>query len=137
MKKIDLINLNNNKIQFLDSKTFVNLLNLKNISLNGNELERIEKDLFKDNTNLENVWLDNNNNIKSISYEVFDNKKNLDFVGLRNNICVDSFFWKRNDKTALDTMRSTLKENCKNGVDKKLYATPFAILTLAVLVLFL
>lgn len=85
---------NNVELKNWDSKLLENLYNLKNFSSSGVNISEIDKDLFKDNENLEYIWL-NNCKIRYIGANTFSRMKNLKFINLKENICVNEMFQRR------------------------------------------
>ncbi|XP_067116511.1 SLIT and NTRK-like protein 6 [Osmerus mordax] len=81
---LELLNLANNRIDYIDNETFLSLSNLKKLYLNGNRLEKLYPTMFVGLHNLEYLYLEYNI-IKDIAPGAFNALPNLKLLSLNNN----------------------------------------------------
>lgn len=82
---LELLNLANNRIDYIDNETFLSLSNLKKLYLNGNRLEKLHPTMFVGLHNLEYLYLEYNI-IKEIAPGAFNALPNLKLLSLNNNL---------------------------------------------------
>ncbi|KAM6945886.1 SLIT and NTRK-like protein 6 [Aplochiton taeniatus] len=82
---LELLNLANNRIDYIDNETFLSLSNLKKLYLNGNRIERLVSTMFVGLHNLEYLYLEYNL-IKEIAPGSFNPLPNLKLLSLNNNL---------------------------------------------------
>ncbi|XP_028327885.1 SLIT and NTRK-like protein 6 [Gouania willdenowi] len=82
---LELLNLANNRIDFIDNETFLSLGSLKKLYLNGNRLEKLFSTMFVGLHNLEYLYLEYNL-IKEIAPGTFNPLPNLRLLSLNNNL---------------------------------------------------
>ncbi|XP_056287188.1 SLIT and NTRK-like protein 6 [Pseudoliparis swirei] len=82
---LELLNLANNRIDFIDNETFLSLSNLKKLYLNGNRIEKLSSAMFVGLHNLEYLYLEYNF-IKEIAPGTFNPLPNLKLLSLNNNL---------------------------------------------------
>jgi Leucine-rich repeat (LRR) protein len=85
LQKLQLLILDNNKIEKIDVEAFSTLTELNLISLKGNEIEEIPHKIFEKNLKLKMIDL-SDNLIHSLHPELFDGLTNLKEVNLMNNL---------------------------------------------------
>lgn len=83
--RLELLNLANNRIDFIDNETFLSLSALKKLYLNGNRLEKLFSTMFVGLHNLEYLYLEYNL-IKEIAPGTFNPLPNLKLLSLNNNM---------------------------------------------------
>ncbi|KAM9821098.1 SLIT and NTRK-like protein 6 [Neosynchiropus ocellatus] len=81
---LELLNLANNRIDYIDNETFLSLSNLKKLYLNGNRIEKLFSTMFVGLHNLEYLYLEYNL-IKDIAPGTFNPLPNLKLLSLNNN----------------------------------------------------
>lgn len=82
---LELLNLANNQIDYIDNETFLSLSNLRKLYLNGNRIERISSTMFLGLHNLEYLYLEYNL-IREIEAGSFNPLTNLKLLFLNNNL---------------------------------------------------
>ncbi len=82
---LELLNLANNQINYIENETFLSLSNLKKLYLNGNRIEKISATIFLGLHNLEYLYLEHNV-IKDIEAGSFNPLTNLKLLFLNNNL---------------------------------------------------
>ncbi|XP_064183993.1 SLIT and NTRK-like protein 6 [Anguilla rostrata] len=82
---LELLNLANNQIDYIDDDTFLSLGQLKKLHLNGNRLEKISPGMFVGLHSVEYLYLEYNV-IKDILPGTFDTMPNLKLLCLNNNL---------------------------------------------------
>ncbi|MBN3303465.1 SLIT and NTRK-like protein 6 [Amia ocellicauda] len=82
---LELLNLANNQIEYIDDETFLSLGHLKKLYLNGNKLDRLSPQIFVGLHNLEYLYLEYNV-IKDILSGTFNTMPNLKLLSLNNNL---------------------------------------------------
>ncbi|XP_016403927.1 SLIT and NTRK-like protein 6 [Sinocyclocheilus rhinocerous] len=82
---LELLNLANNQIDYIDNETFLSLSSLKKLYLNGNRIEKISATMFLGLHNLEYLYLEYNV-IKVIEAGSFNPLTNLKLLLLNNNL---------------------------------------------------
>lgn len=82
---LELLNLANNRIDFIDNETFLSLSSLKKLYLNGNRIEKLFSTMFVGLHNLEYLYLEYNL-IKEIAPGTFNPLPNLKLLSLNNNL---------------------------------------------------
>ncbi|TNN62917.1 SLIT and NTRK-like protein 6 [Liparis tanakae] len=82
---LELLNLANNRIDFIDNETFLSLSNLKKLYLNGNRIEKLFSTMFVGLHNLEYLYLEYNL-IKEMAPGTFNPLPNLKLLSLNNNL---------------------------------------------------
>ncbi|XP_024299727.2 SLIT and NTRK-like protein 6 [Oncorhynchus tshawytscha] len=82
---LELLNLANNRIDYIDNETFLSLSNLKKLYLNGNRIETLSATMFIGLHNLEYLYLEYNI-IKEIVPGAFNPLSNLKLLSLNNNL---------------------------------------------------
>ncbi|KAJ8255013.1 hypothetical protein GJAV_G00199950 [Gymnothorax javanicus] len=83
-KDLELVNLANNQIDYIDDETFLSLALLKKLHLNGNRLEKISPGMFVGLHSVEYLYLEYNI-IKDILPGTFNAMPNLKLLCLNNN----------------------------------------------------
>lgn len=81
---LELLNLANNQINYIDNETFLSLSNLKKLYLNGNRIEKITATMFVGLHNLEYLYLEYNA-IREVEAGSFNPLTNLKLLFLNNN----------------------------------------------------
>ncbi|KAK3510510.1 hypothetical protein QTP70_009135 [Hemibagrus guttatus] len=81
---LELLNLANNQINYVDNETFLSLSSLKKLYLNGNRIEKITATVFVGLHNLEYLYLEYNA-IREIEAGSFNPLTNLKLLFLNNN----------------------------------------------------
>lgn len=81
---LELLNLANNRIDYIDNETFLSLSSLKKLYLNGNRIEKLFSTMFVGLHNLEYLYLEYNL-IKDIAPGTFNPLPNLKLLSLNNN----------------------------------------------------
>ncbi|KAK5875009.1 hypothetical protein CesoFtcFv8_027544 [Champsocephalus esox] len=82
---LELLNLANNRIDYIDNETFLSLSSLKKLYLNGNRIEKLFSTMFVGLHNLEYLYLEYNI-IKEIAPGTFNPLPNLKLLSLNNNL---------------------------------------------------
>lgn len=82
---LELLNLANNRIDYIDNETFLSLSSLKKLYLNGNRMEKLVSTMFVGLHNLEYLYLEYNL-IKEIAPGTFNPLPNLKLLSLNNNL---------------------------------------------------
>ncbi|XP_034031468.1 SLIT and NTRK-like protein 6 [Thalassophryne amazonica] len=82
---LELLNLANNRIDYIDNETFLSLSSLKKLYLNGNKMEKLGSTMFVGLHNLEYLYLEYNL-IKEIAPGTFNPLPNLKLLSLNNNL---------------------------------------------------
>nr|XP_015808034.2 SLIT and NTRK-like protein 6 [Nothobranchius furzeri] len=82
---LELLNLANNRIDYIDNETFLSLSSLKKLYLNGNRIEKLFSTMFMGLHNLEYLYLEYNI-IKEISPGTLNPLPNLKLLSLNNNL---------------------------------------------------
>ncbi|XP_061840987.1 SLIT and NTRK-like protein 6 [Nerophis lumbriciformis] len=82
---LELLNLANNRIDYIDNETFLSLSSLKKLHLNGNRIEKLYSTMFVGLHNLEYLYLEYNL-IKDIAPGTFNPLPNLNLLSLNNNL---------------------------------------------------
>uniref|UniRef100_A0AAY4B9X6 LRRCT domain-containing protein n=1 Tax=Denticeps clupeoides TaxID=299321 RepID=A0AAY4B9X6_9TELE len=82
---LELLNLANNQIDYIDNETFLSLGGLTKLYLNGNRIEKISPTMFVGLHNLEHLYLEYNL-IKEILPGTFNPLPNLKLLSLNNNM---------------------------------------------------
>lgn len=82
---LELLNLANNRIDYIDNETFLSLSSLKKLYLNGNRIEKLVSTMFVGLHNLEYLYLEYNL-IKEIAPGTFNPLPNLKLLSLNNNL---------------------------------------------------
>lgn len=82
---LELLNLANNRIDYVDNETFLSLSGLKKLYLNGNRIEKLFSTMFVGLHNLEYLYLEYNL-IKEIAPGTFNPLPNLKLLSLNNNL---------------------------------------------------
>lgn len=82
---LELLNLANNRIDYIDNETFLSLSSLKRLYLNGNRIEKLFSTMFVGLHNLEYLYLEYNL-IKEIAPGTFNPLPNLKLLSLNNNL---------------------------------------------------
>lgn len=82
---LELLNLANNRIDYIDNETFLSLSNLKKLYLNGNRIEKLVSTMFVGLHNLECLYLEYNL-VKDIAPGAFNPLPNLRLLSLNNNM---------------------------------------------------
>lgn len=82
---LELLNLANNRIDYIDNETFLSLSSLKKLYLNGNRIEKLFSTMFVGLHNLEYLYLEYNV-IKEIAPGTFNPLPNLKLLSLNNNL---------------------------------------------------
>ncbi|KAJ8003510.1 hypothetical protein DPEC_G00149080 [Dallia pectoralis] len=82
---LELLNLANNQIDYVDDETFLSLSNLKKLYLNGNRIEKLSATMFIGLHNLEYLYLEYNT-IKEIVPGAFNPLPHLKLLSLNNNL---------------------------------------------------
>ncbi|XP_010884978.2 SLIT and NTRK-like protein 6 [Esox lucius] len=82
---LELLNLANNQIDYIDNETFLSLSNLKKLYLNGNRIEKLFATMFIGLHNLEYLYLEYNI-IKEIVPGAFNPLPHLKLLSLNNNL---------------------------------------------------
>ncbi|XP_068612404.1 SLIT and NTRK-like protein 6 [Brachionichthys hirsutus] len=82
---LELLNLANNRIDYVDNETFLSLSSLKKLYLNGNRIEKLFSTIFVGLHNLEFLYLEYNL-IKEIAPGTFNPLPNLKLLSLNNNL---------------------------------------------------
>jgi Leucine-rich repeat (LRR) protein len=85
-KKLEYIDLENNKIKTVEDRVFDKLVIAKYINLGKNEIETISSPIFSNNLELRNIFL-NNNKIKSVIPDLFKNLNQLQILDFESNEC--------------------------------------------------
>ncbi|KAG9338006.1 hypothetical protein JZ751_027254 [Albula glossodonta] len=83
-ESLELLNLGNNQIDYIDNETFLSLDHLKKLYLNGNRLDHLSSGMFTGLHNLEYLYLEYNA-IKDILPGTFNPMPNLKLLSLNNN----------------------------------------------------
>ncbi|XP_036396798.1 SLIT and NTRK-like protein 6 [Megalops cyprinoides] len=83
--RLELLNLANNQIDYVDNETFLSLGHLRKLYLNGNRLDRLSSGMFIGLHNLEYLYLEYNM-IKDILPGTFNAMPNLKLLSLNNNL---------------------------------------------------
>lgn len=83
--RLELLNLANNQIDYIDNETFLSLSSLRKLYLNGNRIEKISATMFFGLHNLEYLYLEYNL-IKEIEAGSFNPLTNLKLLFLNNNL---------------------------------------------------
>ncbi|XP_061082815.1 SLIT and NTRK-like protein 6 [Conger conger] len=83
-ESLELLNLANNQIDYVDNETFLSLDHLKRLYLNGNRLDHLSPGMFSGLHNLEYLYLEYNA-IKDILPGTFNPMPNLKLLSLNNN----------------------------------------------------
>lgn len=81
---LELLNLANNRIEYIDNETFLSLSSLKKLHLNGNRIEKLSSTMFVGLHNLEFLYLEYNL-LKEIAPGTFNPLPNLKLLSLNNN----------------------------------------------------
>ncbi|CAG5932565.1 unnamed protein product [Menidia menidia] len=81
---LELLDLANNRIDYIDNETFLSLSSLKKLCLNGNRMEKLFSTMFVGLHNLEDLYLEYNL-IKEIAPGTFNPLPNLKLLSLNNN----------------------------------------------------
>jgi Leucine-rich repeat (LRR) protein len=84
-KELSVIDLDENKIEVVPAGIFRACLKLRSFSLSFNQIKAISDDAFDGLSNLDSLWLSYNNNIKSISRQLFKNTPMLSGIFLGYN----------------------------------------------------
>ncbi|XP_014866791.1 PREDICTED: SLIT and NTRK-like protein 6 [Poecilia mexicana] len=82
--RLELLNLANNRIDYIDNETFLSLSSLKKLHLNGNRIEKLFSTMFVGLHNLESLYLEYNL-IKEIAPGTFNPLPKLKLLSLNNN----------------------------------------------------
>ncbi|KAM4537644.1 SLIT and NTRK-like protein 6 [Fundulus diaphanus] len=82
---LELLNLANNRIDYIDNETFLSLSSLKKLHLNGNRIEKLFSTMFVGLHNLEFLYLEYNL-LKEIAPGTFNPLPNLKLLSLNNNL---------------------------------------------------
>ncbi|XP_015238763.1 PREDICTED: SLIT and NTRK-like protein 6 [Cyprinodon variegatus] len=82
---LELLNLANNRIDYIDNETFLSLSSLKKLHLNGNRIEKLFSTMFVGLHNLEYLYLEYNL-LKEIAPGTFNPLPNLKLLSLNNNL---------------------------------------------------
>ncbi|XP_061653992.1 LOW QUALITY PROTEIN: SLIT and NTRK-like protein 6 [Phyllopteryx taeniolatus] len=82
---LELLNLANNRIDYIDNETFLSLSSLKKLHLNGNRIEKLHSTMFVGLHNLEYLYLEYNL-IKDIAPGTFNPLPTLNLLSLNNNL---------------------------------------------------
>jgi Leucine-rich repeat (LRR) protein len=108
-EKLEILILENNKIESVPENAFEILENLKEVSLSWNQLESLEPGLFKFNTKLEIISL-SHNKIKFISVDAFPIFQIMPEIYLRENVCINQKFMKGSSQKNLTEL---IMANCQ------------------------
>ncbi|XP_023665396.1 SLIT and NTRK-like protein 6 [Paramormyrops kingsleyae] len=84
-ESLELLNLANNHIYYIDNEAFLSLGHLKKLYLNGNRLDQLSSSMFVGLHNLEYLYLEYNV-IKNILPGTFNTVPNLKLLSLNNNL---------------------------------------------------
>lgn len=92
MRNLKFLRMNDNKIAYIESGSFSELISLKRLWFRDNMIETLDKDLFILLTKLELVDFVNNK-IKFLSSKTFKiPSMHLGLVDLRDNVCIDQIY---------------------------------------------
>lgn len=105
---LEVIDLSNNKIVHIDTKTFKNLMKLKVLKLSGNIIESLNSNLLTDNLNIEELDM-SKNKLKSIGAYLMNNMRSLKTVDFTSNSCINQKF----PQTTLEALKLKILELCK------------------------
>lgn len=133
LSRLIYLDLDHNRIRRLDKKLLWNLVDLRTFTASSNQLETLSECFFAFNKKLERVFL-SDNNIISLSVQLFMSQQHLKEVGLVENFCIDSNFTADSNESAnsFATMRQTMMENCRANHPPGLSKESLVILLIAI-----
>ncbi|CAG9809794.1 unnamed protein product [Chironomus riparius] len=102
-----LLTLYNNQLSALSENIFINLSQLRNISISDNNIQSMNDNHFKNNRKLEWIWM-HNNEFSILSSTMFDKMKNLKFVDLKENLCINDYYF----AARFLEMKEKIKSSC-------------------------
>lgn len=92
MRKLERLNLDDNRISKIESAAFNDLVNLRVLELNENLIETFNGRLFEKMVNVEEIWL-KSNKIRFLSPTTFMIPRGkLYYVDMRGNVCKVGFY---------------------------------------------
>lgn len=106
LEKLEELYLSFNALKSL-AFTLTTLIELHTFSMHDNQLTILTENYFESNPKLKFVWF-NNNKIHFITPTLFDGMDELRYADLRNNTCVDDYFF----RGKFVAMRNMLKNDC-------------------------
>lgn len=124
MQRLFLLFLADNKIATIEPETFHDLIKVDWLDLNRNSIETLDENLFSTMVNIKILWL-SDNKIKSLHSTTFNIPgASLDTLGLRSNVCIDTYFMprprgyygpKKPGNNFIDEVESVIKTNCSSN----------------------
>lgn len=108
---ITTLQITNSSLRDISKRNLQQFLMVELLNLSDNKLEYLPGDLFTFNLKLKKIYLINNR-IKYIDSRVFDGLHKLSYLNLKNNYNIDSTFEKHNDSQFLKKIKDKIERKC-------------------------